>query len=74
MESNWKSGDTVTLTFKGWDKKKCYFICIVREYLDHRDNKKFQFMATERVNPLKKISIPSRIIFELIDVQEIEKL
>ena len=50
-----KSGDLVTLTYPHWDKKDAYFICSVREYLDHRNVKRVEYLAKKRVCKAKNI-------------------
>lgn len=72
-----KNGDLVTVCLPHWDKKDAYFICKVREYLDHREIKKFQFLALKRVNKAKHkwdkdIVNDSTWIFEPVDVKNIE--
>lgn len=72
-----KNGDLVTACLPHWDKKDAYFICKVREYLNHREVKKFQYLAIKRVccakNEFSKdIIMDSTWVFEPCDVVNIE--
>jgi hypothetical protein len=39
----------VTLTLKHWDKNKCYLICQVFTYLNHRGIERTEYKALKRV-------------------------
>jgi hypothetical protein len=72
-----KNGDLVTLTLPHWDKKYNYFICRVREYLDHRERKKFQYLGLKRVGKRKNeyakdIYNDTTWVFEPVDVKDVE--
>lgn len=72
-----KGGDLITCTLPHWDKKDAYFICKVREYLNHREVKRFQFIALKRVCKAKHelskdIIMDSTWVFEPVDVRNVE--
>ena len=72
-----KNGDLVTLCLPHWDKQDAYFICKVREYLDHREIKRFQYLALKRVVKAKNkwdkdIVMDSNLVLEPVDVENIE--
>jgi len=72
-----KNGDLVTLCLPHWDKKEAYFICKVREYLNHSEIKKIQFLAIKRVVKAKNIwgkdiINDSTWSFDPVDVKDID--
>jgi len=74
---NMKSGDLVTLTYPHWDKKNAYFICRVREYVDHRERIRIEYVALKRVAKAKNIYskdifTETNLIFNQVDVANIE--
>lgn len=72
-----ENGDLVTLTLPHWDKNNAYFICRVREYVDHRGVKRFQYLGKKRVSKRKNefgkdIYTDTTLIFEPVDIKDIE--
>ena len=72
-----KSGDLVTLTYPHWDKKNAYFICMVRDYLDHRGVKRIEYLAKKRVCKAKNIYskdiyTDTNLVLHPVDVTNVE--